>query len=207
MVKRKLHYFLEKESEGQRQFAEWRTKTLAPFLNMLDHLGFTPGFISYFALSLLIPFVILYSFYPVIACFFLWSYVILDGVDGALARHKHIDNAGGSLIDIVCDQTGIMVCTGMIIQFDYSNHLIAYLYGCSYIIMIALNIAQNYLNLKVGFNFRTKFIIYIVFSLYALFPSIDIYNILLIILSISIFLMTITNIISLRQLINFLSKS
>jgi phosphatidylglycerophosphate synthase len=206
-VKRKLHYFLEKESEGQKKFAELRTRVLTPALKVLDRFGFTPGFISYFALSLLLPFVVLYPFYPVIACLFLWSYVILDGVDGSLARFKHVDNAGGSLIDIVCDQTGLLVCAGMIIHYDYSNHLVAYLYGCSYIIMIALGIAQNYLHLKVGFNFRTKFIVYVIFTLYAFYPSMDVDTILLILLGLSTIIMTITNIISLHILIEYLSKS
>ena len=206
-MKKKLHYFLDKESEGQKKFAAMRTRILTPFLKVLDSLGFTPGFISYFALSLTIPFVLLYPFYPVLACLFLWLYVILDGVDGSLARYKKIDNAGGSLIDIVCDQTGLLVCTGMIIHYDYSNPLMAYLYGCSYIIMIALGVAQNYLNLKLRFNFRTKFIVYLIFTLYAFFPSMDLYTILLILLGISTVVMTISNIISLNILIEYFSKN
>jgi phosphatidylglycerophosphate synthase len=205
-MKRKLHYFLDKESEKQQQFAEMRTRMLTPFLKVLDRFGFTPGFISFFALSLIIPFAILYPFYPVIACLFLWSYVVLDGVDGSLARYKKIDNAGGSLIDIVCDQTGLLVCTGMIIHYDYSNHLIAYLYGCAYIIMIALGVAQNYLNLKLRFNFRSKFMVYIIFTVYAFFPSIDVYMILFVFLGFSTVVMTITNIIGYNLLIDYFSK-
>jgi len=212
MIK-KLNYFSDEEQNSQSEFAKKRTKILKPILSLVDSLGLTPDGISYFALSLLIPFTIFFKAEPIFATLCLMIYVLLDGLDGALARFKGSDNLGGSLTDIVVDQVGLVVIVGNLIYHGMTDPTISYYYGILYIVMISFSVVQNALEIPMQRLVRSKYVIYLIYIIHSIpylgnliqnaMPTDLIYDIAFILFTL---IMLITNIISYKRLKNYFSN-
>lgn len=163
MSKNELNYFSEDERLKQKKFAQKRTQFLIPLLSILDKYNIRPDHISYFALILLIPFIVFFKASPVLSSICLVSYTLLDGIDGSLARYQKSENKGGSFTDIVIDQLGILLLVGAIIYFGDVNNTIAYIYGIFYIIMISFAIVQTSNDIPLQPIIRSKYIIYFIY--------------------------------------------
>jgi len=203
----KLNYFSDSEQNSQSEFANRRTEILMPILKILNKLGITPDAISYFALFLLIPFTFFFVMTPLISSICLIFYVLLDGLDGSLARFQSTDNLGGSLTDIVVDQIGLIVIVGNLIYHGLTDATISFYYGILYIVMISFSVVQNALEIPLQRLIRSKYIIYLIYIVHSIpslgdlientIPTDLVYDLAFIIFS---FIMLITNIISYKRL-------
>lgn len=209
----KLNYFSDKEQKVQKDFAKKRTTLLIPVIKILDKTKVTPDFISYLALFLLIPFSFYFKSFPILSSVIIICYVLLDGIDGSLARYQNKDNLGGAFTDIVVDQMGLVVIIGNLIFYEMITPTVAYYYGILYIVMIAFSVVQNALNISMQKLIRTKYIVYLLYILYSvsiiknfldsIIPSDFLFDIILILFSL---VMLYTNIISYLRLKTYLSK-
>jgi len=161
-----LHYFSSKEKEGQDVFSKKRTTFLKPISASLTKIGVSPDQISYFGIFLLILFGIFFKSAPILAFVLLFFYVVMDGIDGSLARFQNTQNKGGSLTDIICDQLGLVVIAGLLIYYNMASPLLGYIYVTIYLTMIVLSVYQNALNIKLGLLIRSKYYIYILSGLF-----------------------------------------
>lgn len=211
-----LHYFSDKELDKEVKFANFRTKILHPVLKILDSLKIKPDHISYFAILLLIPYSIYFTSNPKLAVLLIWVYVLLDGVDGSLARYQKTSNNGGSFTDIVCDQLGLVVIVYNLLVYNFLNIHVGYWYSILYLIMIVFSVIQNSLKIKMQLLIRTKYVVYLMHSVWAFmqFDTIHIFGIELSIrqyysipLAVFSLIMIITNLISYNKLKAYLANT
>jgi len=169
-----LHYFSSKEKEGQDVFSKKRTQFLKPISAFLTKLGISPDQVSYFGIFLLILFGIFFKSAPVLAFVLLFFYVLMDGIDGSLARFQNSQNKGGSLTDIICDQLGLVLIVGLLLYYNMASPVLGYIYVTIYLTMIVLSVYQNALNIELGLLIRSKYYIYILCGLFEINSKYDI---------------------------------
>lgn len=93
---------------GQRLRGEW----LDPVLRFLTRTRFIPDHITLVSLISGVLFVPCWLLsHPWWAIFFLLLHVLLDGLDGPLARFQGVDSQRGSFTDSFCDQVVVSIVT------------------------------------------------------------------------------------------------
>jgi len=175
MKKRDLNYFFEGEKVVAQKFQQLRDRMLLPILKLLKKLDVSANFISYAGLFLLTGFVYYASVKPVIASLFLISHIVLDGLDGPLARYNKRNGASGAFTDIICDHTGMAVVVLTLIGTGLVNPLIASTYIYAYTILVIFLIIRNKLGVPAKFAIRTKYYVYGLFFVYVVW-SVNYFN-------------------------------
>ena len=98
-------------SGGERAAMEWtqraRGRLLGPLLRLLATLRVTPDHLTLASLLVGLLFCVLWFWSPAAALAALLIHVLLDGLDGPLARHLGVASRRGSFTDTVADQTVI----------------------------------------------------------------------------------------------------
>ncbi|MEM1442737.1 MAG: CDP-alcohol phosphatidyltransferase family protein [Verrucomicrobiota bacterium] len=152
-------------SDGEGAFMAWsqtlRAKWLRPILNLLGTNGVRADHIT--LLSLLsglafCPFFIAGEYF--LAFSFLVFHVLLDGLDGPLARHLGKAGGRGSFTDTTADQ---MVVTATAIALVYTGHAGAWAGGSYlflYTLVVAFAMIRNALLVPYSWLFRPRFVIF-----------------------------------------------
>jgi phosphatidylglycerophosphate synthase len=88
------------------------------------------------------------------------AYVLLDGLDGPLARHKRVESARGSFTDTAADQI-VVVATTITLMFSSTLSVPAGgVYIFLYTVVVALAMVRNALNIPYSWLFRPRFLVY-----------------------------------------------
>jgi len=172
----KLNYFSDKEQKAQQKFKKLRDNLLGWVARCLKFLHITPNVISVTGLFVLVAFFYFAYTEPIIAFFILVLHVVLDGLDGVLARLTNTQSQGGAFLDMVCDHTGMVIVTVTLIFHTLLNPTIGVIYVYLYSLLVILITVRNLLNKPIGLVFRSKYILYILFGVYA-FTGINIFDI------------------------------
>jgi len=90
----------------------------------------------------------------------LLAHLILDGLDGPLARRQKTI-AYGALADITADHIGIITASLLISYFNYAPNAIVIIYTLLYTAVIALAIIRNVLKIPYQFLFRPRLYVYL----------------------------------------------
>ena len=152
-----LNYFSASEQSGMRRFGAWKTRVLRPLLALLTWCGFTADAISLLSLMLVFGIVWTLKEQPAVALCLLILAILLDGVDGALARYQQAASDRGALLDIVVDQTSLAIILLALIAFHRVPELWAAWYLVSYIVLIVFLVWLNALGSPVRIVFRSKY--------------------------------------------------
>jgi phosphatidylglycerophosphate synthase len=168
-----LNWFAASEQGWQERFRELRNQLLAPLLRILTRCGIRPNWVSATGLLILIPFTWLFlrnagPESAVWALVPLLAHLVLDGIDGPLARYQGRTDSVGSLVDMVCDHLAFAwVCITLV-----HVELLHRTWGCLYILFYTLAIVQlvllNQLGRPFRFVVRTKMVLYGLVALYGL---------------------------------------
>jgi phosphatidylglycerophosphate synthase len=153
-------------SAQERGAMEWtqrlRGRLLSPLLNVLARAGVTADHITLLALLLGLSFCPLYFWSPLAAFVMLALHVLLDGLDGPLARHTGTASRKGSLTDSTADQLVIAATT--ITLMATPEHVIGVLPGGVYIFLYTLVVAfamvRNALGIPYSWLVRPRFYVY-----------------------------------------------
>ena len=95
-----MHQFMRKLYE---KIAQWRTSAFKPVVPLLSFFHITPNFLSYTSIVLMLLFIIyIKSLSPWLLLLILGS-VLLDLIDGPLARIMGVASDKGKFIDMLCD--------------------------------------------------------------------------------------------------------
>ena len=164
-----LNYFSKKEKNAINNIKSRRTKILLPISKSLVKLGFTGDLISYLGFLMIIGFIYYVIKNPIMASVFLLLHVVIDGFDGPVARLRKEDGDSGAFTDILCDHTGMVVVITTLIFVSLVNPLWAIIYVYLYSLMIIFVILRNKLNLPIKVVVRTKYYVYILYAIWALF--------------------------------------
>lgn len=154
-------------SAGERRWMEYgqqlRARWLDPLLRLLDRWRVTPDHITIASLGFGILFVPLwYLQYPWIAWSALMLHVILDGVDGPLARFQKVDSQRGSFTDSFCDQVIVSVVT--MAMMNDSTRIVDVWGGSLFILLyvgvLAMSMVRNALHVPYSWLVRPRFFLY-----------------------------------------------
>ncbi|WP_316860860.1 CDP-alcohol phosphatidyltransferase family protein [uncultured Cohaesibacter sp.] len=163
-----MDYFNKGESSGQSAFRAIRDWLFYPIVRPLASLGVTPTMISllgglFAAIAVAIP----GQHWPWVAAGF-GLYILMDGLDGPLARITNAESQGGSLVDIIMDQFGVFLVTIGAIHWLGANPALNILFAFFYAHTIYLMVVCNLLKLQLPLIVRVKYFYFAIYiaSLY-----------------------------------------
>lgn len=87
-----------------KRFAQMRTSFLRPLLKILDLLKINPDILSWTGLFLMVVFVFVIKDHPIAGFWLIVMRMLLDGVDGPLARYQKTNSDRGKYTDVMVDQ-------------------------------------------------------------------------------------------------------
>ncbi len=167
-MKDKIHQFSAVEKKMQDEFASFRTDYLKPFLMPLIRVGVTANMVSLLSLLVLFGFVYYVQSHPFVATLFIVLHVVLDGIDGPMARLQSKYLKMGTFTDMICDHIGFAVIVSTCIIVGLLKPFFGLSYLLLYILMILFIILRNLADVPPKYAFRTKYFFYIMFLIYAL---------------------------------------
>lgn len=154
-------------SDGERGWMELgqrvRATLLGPLLVALTRLGINSDAVTVFAGVVGLCFAPLWLLqYNVVAICCVWIHVLLDGVDGPVARYQGTASSRGSFTDTFTDQ---MVVTGVTIAWmlgapTTANIAAGTMYVFFYAIVVAMAMVRNALSVPFSWLVRPRFFVY-----------------------------------------------
>jgi len=165
-MKKHLNYFSEKEARHIENFKNGRTKWLNPLARSIAKMGITADMVSILGFVMVFGFVYFVERNPYAAMVLLLLHVMIDGLDGPVARVTGKAGNRGALLDIMCDHTGIVAATAGLVYYGLVNGVVGLAYIYIYTIMIVFTIVRNVMRISPKIVVRTKYYIYILFAVY-----------------------------------------
>ncbi|MBN2112121.1 CDP-alcohol phosphatidyltransferase family protein [Candidatus Woesearchaeota archaeon] len=162
-----LNYFSEKESGHIENFKNGRTKWFNPIARFLAKAGITADIVSIIGFLMIFGFVYFIERNPIAAIIFIILHIVIDGIDGTVARVTGKDGNRGAFLDIICDHSGIFVATAGLIYYGLVNGVIGLVYIYLYTIMIIFTIIRNVMKTSPKIVLRTKYYVYLLYGVYA----------------------------------------
>ena len=153
-------------SSGERTMMVWfqnlRQAWLRPFLRSLANWGIAPDHLTILSLLCGLAFCPLYFWNVQWAFGMLLLHVVLDGLDGPLARYSGVASRRGSFADTLCDQTVVAATTLTVMtRPDPLIHVWAGgVYIFLYSIVVAFAMIRNALGIPYSWLVRPRFIVY-----------------------------------------------
>jgi len=159
----KTDCYSDRERRGMERYQIAKGNILHPLLVLMTTLRVTPDAVTVFAGVIGLIFVPFWmTDQKVIALGFLLAHVVLDGLDGALARHQNVASSRGSFTDTFVDQ---MVVTGATIAWiavapTTINIAVGVVFVFFYVMVVALAMARNSLAVPYAFLVRPRYFFY-----------------------------------------------
>lgn len=159
-------------SHGERAWMEYgqhlRATLLAPFLRWLDHYHVSPDHITWLSLLCGLAFVPCWYFdLKMAALLGLLSHVLLDGIDGPLARYQKVASPRGSFTDTVCDQ--LIVSVVAMSLMSGSQPLLGIFAGSIFMVLyvgvVSMAMVRNTLDIPYSWLVRPRFFFYLAIPL------------------------------------------
>lgn len=161
-------------SAGERSvmnaWQEWKQRLLTPLLDVLDRMGFRAGHITVLSLALGLAFGPGYLLFEstsgqLLAWVLLALHLLIDGVDGPLARWQGRASQAGSYADSLADQAVIAVSTIAFMQAESLGRAgLAIFTGGSYLflytVVVATAMVRNALGVPYRFLLRPRMFVY-----------------------------------------------
>lgn len=166
-----MDYFNEGESEAQAKFAAKRDQWFRPAVLILARVGLSPNAVS----ALGVIFAILAAFFQPSfwygAAVLLLLYILMDGLDGPLARHTSRQSQGGSLVDIFSDQVGVVIVAVASVVWVDANLPLAIAFAFLYIHVIYMMVICNSNSIRLPKIARVKYIYFFVYTICLIFEN------------------------------------
>lgn len=166
-------------SAGERTMMVWtqqvRGRLLAPLLSLLIRCGVTPDHLTLLSLLAGVSFWPLYvlagpEWMRSAALAMLAMHVLLDGVDGPLARRMGVDSRRGSFTDSLSDQIVVTLVTAALMQAGQISPACGGIYIFLYASVVALAMVRNAMEIPYSWLVRPRFFVYgyLVFEMFLL---------------------------------------
>jgi phosphatidylglycerophosphate synthase len=138
----------------------WRERMLAPLLRGLARLGITPNWLTLLSFLAGLMFCPLWLINRPTAFVALTLHVLLDGLDGPLARHTGVASRRGSFTDTMSDQSVVTAVTITLM----ATHIVGIVPGGAYVFLYTLVVGfamiRNALGIPYSWLVRPRFIVY-----------------------------------------------
>ncbi len=162
-----FNYFADSERSAAGRATDIKNKLFGSLGPLLARLHIPPDAVSYMGLACLTGVVIWFISHPYRAVALIVLYVIIDGIDGSYARYLNRPTQAGAFTDIVVDQLGMVVITLGFLQYGMVDGPVGAYYIMIYLLMIAFSVVQNAQGIPLQYIFRTKYILYGIYALWA----------------------------------------
>lgn len=162
-----LNYFCKEECRYMESFRKARIRLLAPLAEKIVRTSVSANMVSVVGLLMAFGFAAAAGSHPVTALAFLAVHVLLDGLDGPIAAAAGSDGHRGALVDILCDHTGMIVVVAGLVYQGLADGVWGIVYVYLYTVMIAFTVARNALGMKPRIVVRSKYVVYVLFAVYA----------------------------------------
>lgn len=137
-----------------------RARFFCPLLKLLNACRVTPDQITLLALIVGLAFCPLYFQWKLAAFVSLALHVLLDGLDGPLARYRKLDSRRGSFTDTVSDQI-VVAATTITLMFAGAVSISAGgIYIFLYTAVVVFAMVRNALAVPYSWLFRPRFLVY-----------------------------------------------
>ncbi len=148
------------------RFNQLKDSLLFPLTSLLQLAHIKPLYLSLAGLivllfTLTLSLLLNQSFYFLVGLFI---HLILDGLDGPLARRQKT-TARGALTDVTTDHIGIVTTSLLISHFNYAPDALVIIYTLLYTIVIALAIIRNAFKIPYRFLFRPRLYVYLALAI------------------------------------------
>ena len=152
-------------SDGEGRFMDWsqaiRERWLRPFLGWLARIGLRANHITLLSLLAGIAFCPVFLLgHHAIAFGLLFLHVLLDGLDGPLARFRGNASNRGSFTDTMADQLVVTVTTVTMIHAGYAGAWPGGLYLFLYVVVVGFALVRSALEAPYSWLFRPRFIVF-----------------------------------------------
>ncbi|MEM7013962.1 MAG: CDP-alcohol phosphatidyltransferase family protein [Verrucomicrobiota bacterium] len=152
-------------SDGEGEFMQWsqdvRGRWLRPGLRWMAQLGVRANHVTFASMLAGLAFcpVFLWGSQP-LAFGLLFLHVLLDGLDGPLARFRGTASNRGSFTDTMADQLVVTATAVTMIHAGFANVWPGGLYVFFYAVVVAFAFARNALDAPYSWLFRPRFVIF-----------------------------------------------
>lgn len=151
-------------AERERAMMEFtqrvRGHLFGPILGILVSLGITPNHLTLASLLVGLAFCPAYFWSKPLAFVLLAMHVLLDGLDGPLARHAGVASRRGSFTDTMSDQT-VITATALTLMSAHVVHFVpGTLYVVTYAVVVLFAMARNFLETPYSWLIRPRFHVY-----------------------------------------------
>ena len=152
-------------SARDRRMMDWwssvRAKLLRPLVALLERFDVSADLVTLAAFISGLAFSLVLAWSPAAALGALALHVILDGLDGPLARFRGTAGRRGSFTDTLCDQTVVTASTAALVVGGYLHALPAMLYVFVYTMVVIFAMVRNALRVPYRFVVRPRFFVYL----------------------------------------------
>jgi phosphatidylglycerophosphate synthase len=147
----------------QAAMAVWqklRGVTLRPALNILASCGIGPGHLTLLSALAGLLFCPLFFWAKPAAFGMIALHVLLDGLDGPLARHTNSASRRGSFTDAMADQLVVVFSTIVLMSTHTVDVLAGSVYVVAYTVVMLFAMARNALSIPYSWLVRPRFFVY-----------------------------------------------
>jgi phosphatidylglycerophosphate synthase len=159
-------------SEGRFLYA-WqrlRQKLLLPLAVGLDHLRIRPDMLYWSSVILGVGFFFLARLRFEVAFWLLVGSILLDTLDGVLARYRRADSTKGSFTDMFCDEAVVALTVGGLVWRGVINPVLGILFVYLYTLLVTLLLLHQLLNVTSQWIIRpSRMLLYGFVALYFFF--------------------------------------
>ncbi|RJQ33664.1 hypothetical protein C4566_03165 [Candidatus Parcubacteria bacterium] len=187
-----LNDYSQTEQSYYNKVRDWRDGIFLPVARFFNRIGVSANQLSFFGLLVLAGFVYYIVDRPYLASIFLLLHLLLDGIDGTVARVNKKDDMSGAVVDTVVDHTGIFIVVLSLGFFGLIDSNIGLVYIYFYTVMVFLVIVRYLLKIPVRLVVRSKALVYGFYILWA-FTGINYLNVALLIFSILLIWVTLVS--------------
>lgn len=161
----KITCYSKGEGEFMQQSQALRGRWIAPLLQALSRFHVRPNHLTLLSLVAGLAFCpALLRGYPAIACSLLLVHLILDGMDGPLARHQKSASSRGSFTDTFADQIVVTFTAITMIHAGYLGIWPGALYLFFYALVVLFAMVRNALTIPYSWLFRPRLLVYTWFA-------------------------------------------
>jgi phosphatidylglycerophosphate synthase len=161
-AKPKVTCYSAEEGGFMQRSQEWRGRCLLPLLRALAFLRVTPNHLTLLSLLMGLAFGPVYLWgWPWLAFGLLLAHVLLDGIDGPLARYAGVASNRGSFTDTSADQVVVAFTT---LTFIHAGHVGAWpggLYLFFYSLVVVFAMVRNAMAIPYSWLVRPRFVVYL----------------------------------------------
>ena len=145
-----------------RWFHVWKDAFFSPVLRFLSANGATPNALSIFSAAVASTGFLfaVFLWQPLWFIGGIWLHLLLDGLDGSLARLLRSDTLFGSYMDVVCDQVGIISACAYMLVFRIVDPVLVLFFGIFYILVIASSFFLGSIHRPLRYVLRPRIIVF-----------------------------------------------